>query len=118
MTLRVGALVDGLVAEAWVAEVLAQVEASRSAELVLLVVNEEPRPPRSLRRILPHLLYLLYQRLDRSLSDHDAERRILRAYADRYVRLGDDIPALIPHVYGSCCPHRWNSPRRTRARSR
>jgi hypothetical protein len=41
----------------------------------------------------------LYQRLDRSLGDNDAERRILRAYADRYVRLGDDIPALIPQVY-------------------
>ncbi|WP_162788583.1 hypothetical protein [Amycolatopsis albispora] len=41
----------------------------------------------------------LYRRLDRSLGDNDAERRILRAYADRYVRLGDGIPALIPQVY-------------------
>jgi hypothetical protein len=41
----------------------------------------------------------LYRRLDRSLGDNGAERRILRAYADRYVRLGDDIPALIPQVY-------------------
>lgn len=41
----------------------------------------------------------LYQRLDRSLGNNDAERRILRAYAERYVRLGDDIPALIPQVY-------------------
>lgn len=40
----------------------------------------------------------MYQRLDRSL-DNGAERRILRAYTDRYVRLGDDIPALIPQVY-------------------
>ncbi|WP_433474932.1 hypothetical protein ACQPZP_40690 [Spirillospora sp. CA-142024] len=41
----------------------------------------------------------LYRRLDRSLGDNDAERRILRAYADRYVRLGPNIPALIPQVY-------------------
>lgn len=41
----------------------------------------------------------LYQRLDRSLGDNDAERRILYTYAQRYVRLGDHIPALIPQVY-------------------
>jgi very-short-patch-repair endonuclease len=41
----------------------------------------------------------LYRRLDRSLGDNGAERRILRTYTDRYVRLGDDIPALIPQVY-------------------
>ncbi|WP_189115733.1 hypothetical protein [Pilimelia terevasa] len=41
----------------------------------------------------------LYQRLNRSLGENDAERRILRAYAQRYVRLGPDIPALLPQVY-------------------
>ncbi|WP_254877113.1 hypothetical protein [Verrucosispora sp. NA02020] len=41
----------------------------------------------------------LYRRLDQSLGDNDAERRILRTYAERYVRLGPDIPALIPQVY-------------------
>ncbi|SPT51153.1 hypothetical protein [Actinomadura madurae] len=41
----------------------------------------------------------LYRRLDRSLGDNEAERRIFRAYADRYVRLGPDIPALLPQVY-------------------
>jgi len=41
----------------------------------------------------------LYRRLDRSLGDNGAERRILRTYADRYVGLGDGIPALIPQVY-------------------
>ncbi|MFF0250237.1 AbiJ-related protein [Streptosporangium sandarakinum] len=41
----------------------------------------------------------LYQRLDESLGDNGAERRILRTYADRYIRLGPDIPALIPQVY-------------------
>jgi hypothetical protein len=41
----------------------------------------------------------LYRRLDRSLGDNDAERRVLRTYAERYVRLGPDIPALIPQVY-------------------
>jgi hypothetical protein len=41
----------------------------------------------------------LYRRLDRSLGDNGAERRILRTYADRYVRLGSHIPALIPQVY-------------------
>ncbi|SES40044.1 hypothetical protein [Lentzea albida] len=41
----------------------------------------------------------LYRRLDRSLGDNDAERRVLRAYADRYVRVGDGIPALLPQVY-------------------
>jgi very-short-patch-repair endonuclease len=38
-------------------------------------------------------------RLDLSLGGNDAERRILRTYAERYVRLGPDIPALIPQVY-------------------
>lgn len=41
----------------------------------------------------------LYQRLDQSLGDNDAERRVLRAYAQRYGRLGPDIAALIPQVY-------------------
>jgi very-short-patch-repair endonuclease len=41
----------------------------------------------------------LYRRLDQSLGDNDAERRILHTYAERYVRLGPGIPALIPQVY-------------------
>jgi very-short-patch-repair endonuclease len=41
----------------------------------------------------------LYHRLDRSLGDNDAERRILRIYGDRYVQHGPNIPALIPQVY-------------------
>jgi very-short-patch-repair endonuclease len=41
----------------------------------------------------------LYQRLDRSLGKNDAERRILHTYAQRYIRFGTDIPALIPQVY-------------------
>lgn len=41
----------------------------------------------------------LYRRLDLSLGSNDAERRILRTYAERYVQLGPDIPALIPQVY-------------------
>ncbi|WP_432990940.1 DUF559 domain-containing protein [Dactylosporangium sp. CA-233914] len=41
----------------------------------------------------------LYQRLNQSLGDNEAERRVLRTYADRYARLGSDIPALIPQVY-------------------
>ncbi|GGK41756.1 hypothetical protein GCM10010124_38210 [Pilimelia terevasa] len=41
----------------------------------------------------------LYRRLSRSLGRNDAERRILRAYAQRYARLGPHIPALIPQVY-------------------
>lgn len=41
----------------------------------------------------------LYRRLDRSLGDNEAERRILRTYAQRYLQLGPDIPALIPQVY-------------------
>ncbi len=47
----------------------------------------------------------LYRRLDRSLGDNDAERRVLRTYADRYLRLGPDIPALIPQVYLHYDPH-------------
>lgn len=47
----------------------------------------------------------LYRRLDRSLGDNDAERRVLRTYADRYVRLSPDIPALIPQVYLHYDPH-------------
>lgn len=41
----------------------------------------------------------LYWRLDRCLGDNDAERRVLRIYAEQYVRRGPDIPALIPQVY-------------------
>jgi very-short-patch-repair endonuclease len=40
----------------------------------------------------------LCQRLDQSLAN-DAERRIMRAYTDRSLRLGPIIPALIPQVY-------------------
>jgi AbiJ N-terminal domain 3 len=47
----------------------------------------------------------LYRRLERSLGDNGAERRILRTYADRYVRLGPDIPALVPQVYLHYDPH-------------
>lgn len=47
----------------------------------------------------------LYRRLDRALGDNGAERRVLRTYADRYVRLGPDIPALIPQVYLHYDPH-------------
>lgn len=41
----------------------------------------------------------LYRRLDKSLGDNGAERRVLHTYAARYVRLGPDIPALVPQVY-------------------
>jgi very-short-patch-repair endonuclease len=41
----------------------------------------------------------LYQRLEQSLGDNDAERRILSSYAERYRRLGGGIAALIPQVY-------------------
>jgi very-short-patch-repair endonuclease len=41
----------------------------------------------------------LLGRLYRSLGDNGAERRILDVYAKRYVRMGPDIPALIPQVY-------------------
>jgi very-short-patch-repair endonuclease len=47
----------------------------------------------------------LYRRLDLSLGDNDAERRVLRTYASRYARLGPDIPALIPQVYLHYDPH-------------
>jgi hypothetical protein len=47
----------------------------------------------------------LYRRLDRSLGDNNAERRILRTYADCYVQLGPDIPALIPQVYLHYAPY-------------
>ncbi|GAA2127147.1 hypothetical protein GCM10009727_16720 [Actinomadura napierensis] len=41
----------------------------------------------------------IFRSLYRSLGDNNAERRILRAYADRYDQLGPDTPALIPQVY-------------------
>ncbi|WP_446220088.1 hypothetical protein [Micromonospora sp. IBHARD004] len=40
----------------------------------------------------------LHQRLMQSLAN-DAERRIMHAYARRYIRYGPNIPALIPQVY-------------------
>jgi very-short-patch-repair endonuclease len=49
--------------------------------------------------IPPRELFLnLYERLNRSLAN-DAERRIMRAYVDRSLRLGPTIPALLPQVY-------------------
>ncbi len=53
----------------------------------------------------------LYRRLDLSLGSNDAERRILRTYADRYIRLGPDIPALIPQVYLHYDPYSQNQRR-------
>lgn len=59
----------------------------------------------------------LYQRLDRSLGLNEAERLILRTYADRYVRLGPDIPALIPQVYLHYDPYtKWQGTALTRQR--
>jgi hypothetical protein len=52
-----------------------------------------------IRSSAPDIARSLYSRLDLSLADNAAERRILRVYADRYIRLSDDIPALIPQVY-------------------
>ena len=47
-----------------------------------------------------HDIYLsLHERFDQSLGDNDAERRILRAYAQRYVQFGPHIAALIPQAY-------------------
>jgi very-short-patch-repair endonuclease len=46
----------------------------------------------------------LHERLNRSLAN-DAERRIMRAYIDRSLRLGPTIPALIPQVYLHYDPH-------------
>ena len=48
--------------------------------------------------------YLLLQRLHRSL-DNEPERRIFNAYAQRYPRLGPDIPVLLPQVYLSYDPY-------------
>jgi hypothetical protein len=71
MILRVGALVDDLVVDAWAAAALAEVEECDSAQLALLVVNAEPLPNRSLRRLLRHLLYFAYQGLDRARNAQD-----------------------------------------------
>ncbi|GIF08860.1 AbiJ-related protein [Actinoplanes siamensis] len=57
------------------------------------------------------LFLSLCQRLDRSLAN-DAERRIMRTYIDRSLRLGPTIPALIPQVYLHYDP-RTASQRRT-----
>jgi hypothetical protein len=47
----------------------------------------------------------LCRRLDRSLGDNNAERRVLNTYTDRSLRLGPRIPALIPQVYLHYDPH-------------
>jgi hypothetical protein len=57
----------------------------------------------------------LYQRLDQSLGDNDAERRILRTYAERYGRLGSGIAALIPQVYDPYTTARRARPARSHA---
>ncbi|SCL20251.1 hypothetical protein GA0074692_0821 [Micromonospora pallida] len=46
----------------------------------------------------------LLERLARSL-DNNAERRIFNVYARRYLRLGGDIPVLLPQVYLSYDPY-------------
>ncbi len=51
-------------------------------------------------------IYLsLHERLDQSLGNNNAERRILRAYAQRYVQFGPHIAALIPQAYLSLDPY-------------
>jgi uncharacterized protein YbaR (Trm112 family) len=48
------------------------------------------------------------------LGDNDPERQILCPYGNRYVRLSDDIPALIPQVYRHYDPYTLRTPRHWR----
>jgi hypothetical protein len=68
--LRVGLLVDSLVVPAWVARVVDDIQRSDVAEVALVVVNQAPRPRRSLRRLVAErgrLLHKAYMALDARL---------------------------------------------------
>ena len=67
---RVGLLVDSLVAPAWIQVMLERIIASSSAEIVLIIRDgspPKPRPPawKRLLKYRHHLLYLAYRKLDR-----------------------------------------------------
>lgn len=70
--LRVGVLLDDYTEAQWVARAIADLTASPAVELVLVVLNQSPRPlPRRFARLRSwfrnrnYLLYALYRRLDR-----------------------------------------------------
>ena len=69
--LRVGLLLDGWLAPAWVRAVVEEVQASPHAELALVVLRRDPQrrpgPAARLWRHRRHLVYELYARLDRAL---------------------------------------------------
>ncbi len=78
--LRVALLVDALVQPQWVARVVEDVQASRCARIVGVVVNAgrpEPPPPRGWRQRLRHYarygLYGLYGRLDARLPHYEPD---------------------------------------------
>ncbi len=80
--LRVGVLLDSFTVPAWVRKVLAEVQGSTVAEIVLVVENG--RPPRrdgflaALWKRRKHLLYEAYARLD---------RKLLKARPDAFARV-------------------------------
>ncbi len=70
--LRVALLLDELSQPAWVARAISELSASTAVDIVLVVLNGAPPPPRvpfgrvrSWIRNRNHLLFALYQRLDR-----------------------------------------------------
>jgi hypothetical protein len=63
--LRIGVMLDSLRSSAWVAKILADIQASDFAEIVLVVMNDAPRtaPKRSFReRLRMYWIYGLYNR--------------------------------------------------------
>lgn len=78
--IRVGILLDSLTVSAWVARIIDDIQRSAFAEVALVVVNQTPHRPRSVRRLVEErdrLLYDLYTTLDARLFrvPHDPFRR-------------------------------------------
>lgn len=68
--LRVGLLLDTPIVPAWIRQVIEDIVVSAHADLILVVLNAEPRSRMSvakLRRISSHLTYRAYSRLDHAI---------------------------------------------------
>lgn len=68
--LRVGIMLDGLSAPAWISQLLAQLNEDSRVSMVLVVVNAEARTSLTLAKVKRRLsgtLYRLYERLDRRI---------------------------------------------------
>ena len=75
--IRVGLLLNGWTVPAWVARLIREIRSGDYAEIALCVLNEEKQPRRNLLQRLfarrDHLLYGVYDRIDRRLTGHSLD---------------------------------------------